>query len=145
MTPAETASATATPPHTTPPPDPPPAAAQPSPAVLRSRAVAFASCAALVVLGLAWELWLAPTGRGTLAVKVLPIALALPGLWRLRMYTYRWVSLAVWLYVCEGLVRGSSDAGLSVWLAWGEVALGVLLFVACVLHVRARLRGGRLP
>ena len=35
------------------------------------------SLLALIVLGLAWELWLAPTGRGTLALKVLPLLLPL--------------------------------------------------------------------
>jgi uncharacterized membrane protein len=36
----------------------------------------------LIVLGLAWELWLAPTGSGTLAIKVLPLVRALAGLLR---------------------------------------------------------------
>jgi len=70
----------------------------PTAAVRRTRALAVASTLALIALGLAWELWLAPTGRGTLAVKVLPLLLPLPGLLRLRLYTYRWVSLGVWLY-----------------------------------------------
>src|ERR1700690_1989876 len=69
-----------------------------------TRFTAFAATLALVVLGVAWELWLAPTGRGTLAVKVLPLLLALGGLWRMRLYTYRWMSLVVWLYTGEGLV-----------------------------------------
>jgi hypothetical protein len=56
----------------------------------------------LIVLGLAWELWLAPTGSGTLALKVLPLVAVLAGLLRHRMYTYRWLSLLVWLYFTEG-------------------------------------------
>ena len=78
---------------------------------------------ALIVLGLAWELWLAPTGRGTLAIKVLPLLLPLPGLLRLRLYTYRWLSLGVWLYVAEGAVRAGSEHGISASLALLEVAL----------------------
>ena len=74
----------------------------PTPAVRRTRVLAVASTLALIALGLAWELWLAPTGRGTLALKVLPLFLPLPGLLRLRLYTYRWLSLAVWLYAAEG-------------------------------------------
>jgi uncharacterized membrane protein len=104
-----------------------------------SRGVAVASLLALIALGLAWELWLAPTGSGTLAVKVLPLGLALPGLWRARMYTYRWTSLLVWLYIGEGLVRATTERGLSAALATAEVALGLSLFVACALHVRWRL------
>jgi uncharacterized membrane protein len=110
----------------------------PSSAVL-SRRLALASLIALIVLGLAWELWLAPTGRGTLAIKVLPLALALPGLWKSRLYTFRWLSLLVWLYVAEGLVRATSEAAPGSLLAIAEVVLGVALFAACGWHVRARL------
>ena len=109
-------------------------------AVAWTRSVAVGSVLALIALGLAWELWLAPTGSGTLAWKVLPLALTLPGLMRRRMYTYRWLSLLVWLYVIEGLVRATSEHGISQWLAIGEVALCLLLFAACAMHVRARFR-----
>ena len=102
--------------------------------------LAIGSALAIVALGLAWELWLAPTGRGTLALKVLPMALAVPGLWRDRLYTYRWVSLLVWLYFAEGAVRAASDRGLGAPLAAVEVALTLVLFVACGMHIRARLR-----
>jgi uncharacterized membrane protein len=56
------------------------------------------------------------------------------------MYTYRWVSLIVWLYFTEGVVRATSDTGPSVWLALIQTLLCVALFVACALHVRIRLR-----
>jgi uncharacterized membrane protein len=109
-------------------------------AVVRwSRWLALGSLIGLIVLGLAWELWLAPTGSGTLAVKVLPLLLPLPGLWRARMYTYRWVSLLVWIYFAEGVVRATTDRGLSAVLAGIQVLLCLLLFVACALHVRWRL------
>ncbi len=114
----------------------------PTAAVRRTRALAVASTIALIVLGLAWELWLAPTGRGTLAVKVLPLLIPLPGLLRMRLYTYRWLSLAVWLYAAEGAMRAGSERGLSATLAVTEVVLALVLFVACCLHVRARLRAG---
>lgn len=104
--------------------------------------MAVAATLALIVLGLAWELWLAPTGRGTLALKVLPLLVPLPGLLRLRLYTYRWLSLAVWLYVAEGAVRATSERGTSASLAALEVMLSLVLFAACCLHVRARLRAG---
>ena len=110
-----------------------------SPAVW-TRWLAVASTLALIVLGLAWELWLAPTGRGTLAVKVLPLLLPLPGLWAMRLYTYRWVSLGVWLYFTEGVVRAAGDRGIGASLAAVEVALTLVLFAACLLHVRARTR-----
>ena len=104
--------------------------------------LAVASTLALIALGLAWELWLAPTGRGTLALKVLPLFLPLPGLLRLRLYTYRWLSLAVWLYAAEGAMRAGSEHGMSATLAVIEVVLALVLFTACCLHIRARLRAG---
>jgi uncharacterized membrane protein len=105
-----------------------------------TRALALGSVTGLIVLGLGWELWWAPTGSGTLALKVLPLLLPLPGLWRHRMYTFRWLSLLVWLYFLEGAVRATSESGLSQALALVEVLLCLVLFAACALHVRWRLR-----
>jgi uncharacterized membrane protein len=113
-----------------------------SAAVNGTRWLAVGSVLGLIVLGLAWELWLAPLrpGGSWWAIKVLPLALPLAGLLKNRMYTYRWVSLLVWLYFTEGAVRAWSDNGLSAWLAGVQVLLCVALFVACALHVRIRLR-----
>ena len=109
-------------------------------AVRLSRAVALGSLIALIVLCLAWELWLARTGTGRLAIKVLPLLFCLPGLLRNRLYTYRVLSLMVWLYVAEGSVRAYSEHGLSAQLALTEIALCLLLFTACAAHIRGRLR-----
>jgi uncharacterized membrane protein len=113
------------------------------PAVETTRWVAVASVLGLIVLGLAWELWLAPLRPGgtAWALKVLPLAFAAPGLFRRRMYTYRWTSLLVWLYFTEGVVRATGRGlGDSLPLALLEVVLSLLLFAACALHVRLRLR-----
>ena len=109
------------------------------PVVAWSRALAVGSLLGLIVLGLAWELVLAPTGNRTLALKVLPLAVPLVGLLKNRMYTYRWVSLMIWLYFIEGVIRATGDRGISAWLAGAEVLLCVVLFVACAVHVRWRL------
>ena len=111
--------------------------------VVWTRNVAVACVAALIALGLAWELWLAPTGRGTLALKVLPLMLPLPGLLRNRMYTYRWLSLLVWLYFAEGVVRATSERGTGALLATIEIVLCLTLFAACAAHVRWRLRNAK--
>ena len=117
----------------------------PSPAVAATRVLAVSSLLGLIVLGLAWELLLAPIrpGGSWLALKVLPLCLPLAGLLKHRMYTYRWVSLLVWLYFTEGVVRGWSDKPPSQWLAWAEVALCLVLFTACTLHVRLRQRNAK--
>ena len=113
------------------------------PLVAWTRALSVGSTLALVALGLLWELWLAPTGGGTLALKVVPLAFALAGLLKLRMATYRWVSLGVWLYFAEGVVRASTERGWSGGLALTEVGLCLVLFSACALHVRGRLRAAK--
>lgn len=111
--------------------------------VARSRQLAVASLVALIALCLAWELWLAPLrpGGSWLAIKSLPLTLPLAGLLKNRMYTYRWLSLLVWIYAAEGAVRMTSDTNaLSALLAGIELLLCVVLFVACTWHIRTRLR-----
>lgn len=107
-----------------------------------TRALAVGSLLGLIVLGMAWELWLAPLrpGGSWLALKVLPLTLPLAGLLKQRMYTYRWVSLMVWLYFTEGVVRATSEPAPGAVLAAVEVLLCLLLFAACAIHVRWRLR-----
>lgn len=117
-----------------------PASKAPDSVLLRTRSAALACLAALIVLGLAWELWLAPTGGRTWAIKVLPLAMALPGVMRFRMFTHRWLALVVWLYAAEGVVRGVTERGNVITLAWMQVLLALLLFAACATHVRWRLR-----
>ena len=111
-------------------------------AVNATRWLAGGSLLGLIVLGFLWEMWLAPLREGGswLVLKVLPLTIPLAGLLKNRMYTYRWVSLIVWLYFTEGVVRATSDTGPSVWLALIQTLLCVALFAACALHVRIRLR-----
>jgi uncharacterized membrane protein len=107
-----------------------------------TRLLAVSSLMGLIVLGLVWELWLAPLRPGgtLLALKVLPLCFPLTGLLKNRMYTYRWLSLLIWLYFTEGVVRAWSDAAPSNYFALAEVLLCVVLFAACALHVRLRLK-----
>ena len=107
-----------------------------------TRSLATLSLLSLIGLGLAWELWLAPLrpGGSWLVLKVLPLCIPLAGLLKNRMYTYRWVSLLVWLYFTEGVVRAWSDKAPGNYLGLLETTLCLLLFVACALHVRLRLR-----
>ena len=74
---------------------------------------------------------------------MLPLALPIAGLLKMRLHTYRWLSLLVWVYVAEGAVRAASDRGIGAALALAEIALAVTIFAACALHVRARL--GNVP
>ena len=114
----------------------------PTAEVRLTQRLAVGSLIGLIVLGLLWELWLAPVrpGGSLLALKVLPLCIPLAGLLKNRLYTYRWVSLVVWLYFTEGVVRAWSDRAPSSYFAMVEIALCVLLFIACALHVRMRFR-----
>ena len=105
-----------------------------------TRWLAIVSLIGLIALSLSWELWLAPLRPGgtLLALKALPLCIPLAGLLKNRMYTYRWVSLMVWLYFTEGATRAWSDRPPSNYYAMLEVVL--CLFTACALHVRVRLK-----
>jgi uncharacterized membrane protein len=107
------------------------------------RWTAAASLIGLIVLGVAWEMVLAPIrpGGSLLALKVLPLILPLAGVMKNRMYTYRWLSLLVWLYFTEGAVRAWSDKPPSNYLAMIEAVLCLVLFAACALHVKIRFKG----
>jgi uncharacterized membrane protein len=112
-----------------------------NPSVNFTRWLAVGSLVGLILLGLSWELFLAPLrpGGSWLALKALPLCIPLAGLLKNRMYTYRWVSLMVWLYFTEGAVRAYSDKAPSNYYAFIEVLLCLALFTACALHVRVRL------
>lgn len=107
------------------------------------RALTLGSLLGLIVLGVCWELWLAPLrggSGGALALKVIPLTLAIAGLLKHKLYTFRWLSLLVWLYFTEGVVRASGDHGWSQALALVETLLSVVLFAATTYYVRLRLK-----
>lgn len=115
------------------------------PGIALTRLLAATSLIGLIALGLAWELWLAPLrpGGSWWAIKVLPLCLPLAGILKHRMYTYRWLSLVIWLYFAEACVRGWSDPWPSNALAMGQGLLCISLFAACGLHVRYRFKALR--
>jgi len=99
---------------------------------------AVASLIALIFLGLAWELRLAPVraGGSLLALKILPLLVPLFGILRGKLYTYQWASMLILAYFAEGAVRAWSDRGLSAQLALAEIALALIFFAACLCYVR---------
>jgi len=108
--------------------------------VERKRAAAFGATVSLlllIVLSVGWEWWLAPLrpGGSALVLKAVPLLLALPGVWRQRLYTLQWASMLILLYFAEGIVRGWSDRGLSARLGWLEAALAVVFFVCALIYV----------
>jgi uncharacterized membrane protein len=110
-----------------------------APAARRWQITATVLLAALLLLCLAWELWLAPLrpGGSWLALKVLPLLWILPGIARGNNYTYRASTMLILAYFTEGVVRGWSDSGLSSTLGLVEVTLSLAFFFAAIAHVRA--------
>ena len=102
------------------------------------RLAASGALIALIVLCLAWELWLAPVrpGGSYLALKAAPLALPLYGILAGRRYTYQWSSMFVLAYFTEGVVRAWSERGTSQWLAGAEIGLSLAYFVAAVGYAR---------
>ncbi len=103
---------------------------------------AIAFLIALVFLGMAWELFLAPMkpGGSWLVLKVLPLLAALQGVLRGRRYTYKWSTMLIWLYAAEGALRTYTDTGLSARLAFLESMLAAGYFGAAVAFVRLTRR-----
>jgi uncharacterized membrane protein len=110
--------------------------------ILRRDAAWLAACGsmiALILLCLAWELWLAPLkpGGSWLALKALPLLVPLFGLLHGKRYTFQWTTLLIWLYAAEGATRAMTDTGPSAKLAVLEVALALAFFGAAVAYLRS--------
>jgi uncharacterized membrane protein len=103
-----------------------------------AQVIASAALGALILLCLAWELWLAPLrpGGSLLALKALPLALPLGGILKGKRYTFQWSSMLILAYFAEGATRAWSDKGLSQTLAFGEVLLSLVYFAAVVSYAR---------
>jgi uncharacterized membrane protein len=102
------------------------------------RLTAAGSLGGLLVLCLAWELWLAPLRpEGSfLALKAAPLALPLGGILNGRRYTYQWSSMLILAYFAEGVVRAWSERGVSQALALAEIALSLAFFALAVTYAR---------
>lgn len=95
------------------------------------------ACGLMVLYGLAWESFIDPVREGSwLWLKIIPLAAAMPGLARAKVYTYQWMSLLIWLYLCEALVRIASPSVSERWLALGWLALGLVLCGAILLAIQ---------
>jgi uncharacterized membrane protein len=97
----------------------------------------------LVVLCLAWELWLAPLrpGGSLIALKALPLMCPLKGILAGRRYTFQWASLLILAYFAEGVTRAWAERGAPQYLAILEVALSLAFFAAAVSYARLTRAG----
>lgn len=110
------------------------------------RHLATASLLALIALCVLWETVLSPLrpGGSWLFLKALPLAFALPGVAKGRIYTFQWAAMLSLLYVMEGAVRVLSDVSWqSAALAGLELALSLVFFCAALLYVYPAKRYAR--
>ena len=113
---------------------------------MKGRSAWLAACAcliALIFLGVAWELFLAPVkpGGSWLVLKVLPLMAPLFGVLHGRRYTFQWSTLLIWLYAAEGALRAYTDSGAAAMLAAVEATLALAYFGAAVAYLRATRPG----
>ena len=108
-----------------------------------ARLAASATLVLLILICLAWELWLAPLrpGGSWLALKALPLALPLTGVLLGKRYTYQWASMLILAYFAEGVTRAWAESGLSRTLAWLEITLALAFFAAAVSFARLTRAG----
>jgi uncharacterized membrane protein len=112
------------------------------------RRIVVAAVTALVVLAIAWELWLAPLkpGGSLMVLKALPLAAVLPALVRGRVRAFQWWSMLILVYLCEGIVRGMSDPdATSRLLAWIETALAGIAWLGILATVKGARTGASTP
>src|SRR5690606_832617 len=110
------------------------------------RYAASISLICLIVLCVAWELWLAPLrpGGSWLVLKAIPLLFPLRGVLKGSLYTLQWAAMLILLYFMEGVVRAYSDPSpLSATMAVIEIALSLVFYLCAILYVRPAKRAAR--
>ena len=108
-------------------------------AAARWQRIAVATVAALILLDVLWEIWLAPLKPwgSWLAMKALPLAIAWPALARGARKARQWLTLLLPLYLAEAIVRAVSERGRHAMVAAVATALIVVAFAALLASFRA--------
>jgi uncharacterized membrane protein len=107
------------------------------------RRAAVALLAALALLEIGWEMWLAPLkpGGSWLALKALPLVVLWPGVARGRTRSLQWLLLLLPWYFAEGIVRAFSESGRHALCAATSAVLA-LATIACGLGYLRLARPG---
>ncbi len=106
------------------------------------RRTTAALLAALALVEICWELWLAPLrpGGSWLALKALPLVALWPGVVRCRMRALQWALLLLPWYFAEGVVRGFSESGRHAFCAATAAALSLATIASGLAYVRLAKR-----
>jgi uncharacterized membrane protein len=92
----------------------------------------------LLIAGLLWSAW---PSAGVLVI--VPLLLAVPGLWRGRRYTYAWASMLLTLY-CAGLLAEVYMRPTQLVFWRGLAVIAALEFVGLILFVRVQAAEARI-
>lgn len=103
----------------------------------------MAALAALMLLCVAWEGWLAPLrpGGSAAVLKAAPLLLPWFGIVRGKVYTHQWAAMLILLYFAEGLTRAITDPAPAAWLAALEAVLALIFFFCAIFYARFARRG----
>lgn len=69
-------------------------------------------------------------------LKALPLLLPLTGILRGKRYTFQWASMFIFLYLMEGLVRATTEHGVSRNLAATETVFALIFLISTVVYSR---------
>ena len=98
----------------------------------------------MIFFGFIWEIKLYPIRDGSLLwLKVLPLIPLLPGLFQGRLRSLQWLTLIIWFFITEAIVRVTSDPTEN--FVWSSVWLGLsvstlILAMAAVRIIRGSKR-----
>ena len=94
----------------------------------------------MILFGFLWEVKLYPLRDGSLLwLKVLPLTPFLPGLFQGRLRSLQWLTLIIWFFITEAIVRVTSDPAENfiwscIWL--GLAVTTLILAMAAVRRIR---------
>jgi len=78
----------------------------------------------MILFGFLWEIKLYPLRDGSLLwMKVLPLIPLLPGLFQGRLRSLQWLTLIIWFFITEAIVRVTSDPAEN--FIWSCIWLGL--------------------
>ncbi|HEX9812105.1 MAG TPA: DUF2069 domain-containing protein [Burkholderiales bacterium] len=116
-----------------------------------ARRSVFAAYVALILLVFAWEAWWAPPTplprAFWIAVKVTPLIVPLPWLWRESAHAHVLTSLLLLIYFSEGVaaVHGAATTGNVAGMLYGTVEILLAIVAIVAASVFARLAFKSLP
>ena len=92
----------------------------------------------LILMNVAWLVWLTPYRLDSIwiVMKILLLLLPLFGILRANIYTYQWSSLFVFVFFADAVMRAWVDLGWAAMLAGTEILACVCFFFALLAFIR---------